>query len=112
MVVAAAIPFEQHEFAPVLASLFFTTKDVRQLVNVARTRCQQDFQCVFGRGLQVAAVSGKRDELRVGNAVGAQLFAIDFDDAACGKEGADSSKEGSALVQALAQEVHVRFSGL
>ena len=43
MVVAAAIPFEQHEFAPVLASLFFTTKDVRQLVNITRTRCQQDF---------------------------------------------------------------------
>ena len=95
-----------------LASLFFTAKDVRQLVEVARTRCQQDFQCIFGRGLQIAAVGGKRDELRVSDAVGAQLFAINFDDVTCGKKGSDGGEEGSALVQALAQEVQVSFSGL
>ena len=35
VVVACAVPFEQHEFAPVLASLLLTAKYVRQLVNIA-----------------------------------------------------------------------------
>ena len=74
---------------------------MRQLVGVARARREQDFQRVFGRGLQIAAVGSKRDELRVGNAAGAQLRGVGFDDAARGEEGADGGEEIGAPLQAL-----------
>ena len=96
VVVACAVPFEQHELAPVLAPLLLTAKDVRQLVNIARALREQDFHRVFGRGLQIAAAGGERDQLRVGNTAGAQLRGIDFQYAARGEKGANGGEESGA----------------
>ena len=96
MVKAYAVPFEQHEFAPVLASLFFAAKDVRQLVNITRAKRKQDFHRVFGRGLQVSAAGGERSQLRVGNAAAAQLHGIDFQHATRGEESANGGEESGA----------------
>ena len=104
MVKAKTVPFKQHELAPVLAPLFLATEDVRQLVNVARTLRQQDFHRVFGRGLQITAAGGERNQLRVGNAAGAQLRSIDFQHATRGEKGADGGEKLGAAGNELAHK--------
>ena len=98
VVVAAAVPFKQHKLASVFASFFFAAKDMCQLVEIASACGEQDFQRIFRRGLQVATIRRKRDELRVGDAAGTQLGGIGFDDSTCGKEAADGVEEDGTLV--------------
>lgn len=110
MIKLCAIPFEHHEFTLMLAPLFFAAKDVRQLVNIARTGSEQALHRIFGRGLQEALLWHRQaDKMRIGDAKGTQMRGIDFEHITRGKEGTDGGEKGGAFADAL---THLLLAGV